>query len=186
MRVFVFVYTPQRMQRNEDDGSLARRELGLLGISKRQDEETVVGLTDDRDRESHRQIYAVIATTFDSSFFPTAAASASFTAFSASFFLSSASRTLRSRSFTPALDGVVVAVAVAVVVGWLNVTLRCGLGPAAPGPPRIDPASGVGTFTSGELVDRPRWNDEGRTRPGGCWNGHDARVQPAPNRHCCT
>ncbi len=64
-------------------------------------------------------------------------------------------------------------------VGRLNTTLRCTL-VFAP----IDPASGVGTLTTGAVALNPRWNVDGSTRPGGCWNGHAARVQPAPKRHC--
>ena len=48
-------------------------------------------------------------------------------------------------------------------VGLLNITVLCGLFVTP-----MEPVSGVGTDTIGVCVDKPRWKEDGSTRPGGC------------------
>ncbi len=116
-----------------------------------------------RYRHQQGHSYAEMGTAGDGSSFLPACACA--IAFCASFFRCSISFTCRSSS----------AAVVGVPSGRLKVTLLWWL--AAP----IEPVSGFGTLTVPPVVDRPRWNAVGSTRPAGCWNWHVARVQPAPN-----
>ena len=128
-----------------------------------------------RDAASVSGHYADIETVgFESSFFAVAAASACATACWAWAFFSSSSFTFFSRS--AALCAAPLAPHFA---GLLNLTLLLWLCA-----PRL-PVSGVGTLTSPPLVDRPRWNEVGKTRPSGCWNGHVAFVHAVPNLHGC-
>ena len=114
----------------------------------------------ERFQEQHTSAtQALIAT--EPSFLPAAAASACATAFSASFFFSSISFTFFSSS----------------AALWLLVNVTLLLWLDAP----IEPVCGVGTFSTEPEVERPRWNEDGRTRPSGCWYGQFARVHAVPN-----